>query len=97
MVIELEKIIELENSNPEGYSLILSKIDNFESKNEDVTTFLKRDAITHTKANRSKTFFVSFPLSRISAISASVLTVIINLKPLRFRQTLRLSTCRRLP
>ena len=58
MVIELEKIIELENSNPEGYSLILSKINNFESKNEDVTTFLKRDAITHTKANRSKTFLL---------------------------------------
>ena len=26
MVIELEKIIELENSNPEDYSLILSEI-----------------------------------------------------------------------
>lgn len=48
MVIELEKIIKLENSNSEyyslilsNYSLILSKINNFESRNDDVTSFLK--------------------------------------------------------
>ena len=41
MVIELEKIIKLENSNSEYYSLILSKINNFESRNDDVTSFLK--------------------------------------------------------
>ena len=42
MVIELEKIIKLENSNSEYYSLILSKINNFESRNDDVTSFLKK-------------------------------------------------------
>lgn len=41
MVIKLEEIIKLKNSNPEYYSLILSKINNFESKNEDVTRFLR--------------------------------------------------------
>lgn len=58
MVIELEKIIKLENSNPEYYSLILSKINNFESKNDDVTSFLKEKAIQYNKSNRSKTFLL---------------------------------------
>lgn len=58
MVIELEKIIKLENSNPEYYSLILSKINNFESKNDDVTRFLKKDAIAYNKTNRAKTFLL---------------------------------------
>lgn len=39
MVIELEKIIGLENSNPEGYSLILSKINSFESKTKMLQLF----------------------------------------------------------
>lgn len=58
MVIELEKIIKLENSNPEYYSLILSKINNFESKNDDVTSFLKEKAIQYNKSNRAKTFLL---------------------------------------
>ena len=58
MVIELEKIIKLENSNSKYYSLILSKINNFESRNDDVTSFLKKDAIQYNKSNRSKTFLL---------------------------------------
>lgn len=58
MVIKLEEIIKLENSNFEYYSLILSKINNFESKNDDVTTFLKEKAIEYDKSNRSKTFLM---------------------------------------
>lgn len=64
MVIKLEEIIKLENSNPEYYSLILSKINDFESKNNDVTTFLKEKAIAYDKSNRSKTFLLFDDVSK---------------------------------
>lgn len=63
MVIALEEIIKLENSNPEYYSLILSKINSFESKNADVTVFLKEKAIQYNKSNRSKTFLLFHDIS----------------------------------
>ena len=58
MVVELEEIIKLENSNPKYYSLFMSKINNFESQNDDVTRFLKEDAISYCNSNRAKTFLL---------------------------------------